>query len=261
MTASFSVTVLENFPLVEKGQDVAGLVAAGLAGHRPMPADGDIVVVAQKIVSKAEGRLVHLNDVTPGAQARELAQKTGKDPRLVEVVLSQSNRVVRYRTNVLIVENKLGFVHANAGIDQSNVVQDGDDPTVLLLPEDPDGSARAIRERIYRDLEVNAGVIIADSMGRAWRVGTVGQAIGCAGIHAVSDLRGSPDLFGRVMEVTEVGVADELSAAASILMGQAAEGCPVAVIRGAGAYVQSPGENGTGVGALLRDPKEDLFRD
>lgn len=260
MSAFLSVTVVTNFPLVESGDDIAALISEAFGRHTPATADGDIVVVAQKIVSKAEGRLVHLKEVTPGAEALDLAQKTGKDARLVEVVLSQSVGVVRYRTNVLIVESRLGFVHANAGIDQSNVVQDKDDPTVLLLPESPDGSARLIRKRIYKDLGVNVAVIVNDSLGRAWRVGTVGQAIGCAGLRAVADLRGTTDLFGRPLEITEVGVADELAAAASLLMGQAAEGCPVAVIRGAGAYVLPRGEDGTGVAALLRNREEDLFR-
>ena len=198
------------------------LTAAGRAGLRFQ--DRDVLVVAQKVVSKAEGRLVYLPDVVPSPRAQELAQQTHKDPRLVEVVLSESAEVLRVRPGLLVVEHRLGFVCANAGVDQSNVA--GSDDWALLLPEDPDTSARRLRAAVHLATGKNIAVIISDSHGRAWRFGTVGVAIGVAGLKPVTDLRGQPDLTGRPLQITEVGTADEIAAAASLLMGQAAEGTP-----------------------------------
>jgi len=223
--------------------------------HGPTLGNGDIIVLAQKIVSKAEGRFVDLGTVTPSSEAKKLAKKTNKDPRFVEVVLSQASDVVRYREDVLIVENKLGLVHANAGIDRSNV-KNGDEGQLLLLPEDPDGSAKQIKLRLEDRCGIKLGIIINDSMGRAWRRGTVGQSIGSAGLTTVQDLRGSEDLFGQTMETTEVAVADELAAAGSFVMGQRGEGVPAVVIRGA-AHLLGPDEPAS---HILRQKTEDLFR-
>jgi coenzyme F420-0:L-glutamate ligase/coenzyme F420-1:gamma-L-glutamate ligase len=211
-------------------------------------------VVAQKIVSKAEGRKVRLRDVKPGAEALRLAGDCQKDPRLVELILRESSEVLRCRPNLLIVVHRLGFVLANAGIDASNVDGKDGDETVLLLPQDPDESAARMRHAIERQTGAKVGVIVNDSFGRAWRLGTVGTAIGVAGLPAVADLRGRPDRNGRLLQSTEVGIADELAAAASSLMGQADEGRPVVHIRGFSI-------SGEGRAAdLLRPPQLDLFR-
>ncbi len=228
------------------GDDLAALIVpTGLQDH-------DVVVVAQKIVSKSEGRLFRLSEVTPSPRAVELGQKVDKDPRLVELILRESKEVVRAIRGVLIVEHKLGFVMANAGVDASNV----DDPEqVLLLPADPDGSARRLRERLKEIAGVEVGVIINDSWGRAWRNGTVGAAIGAAGLPALVDMRGQPDMNGRILRVTEIGHADELAAAASLLMGQAAEGRPIVIVRGLG-----PSPRDGNAGELIRPKQMDLFR-
>jgi coenzyme F420-0:L-glutamate ligase/coenzyme F420-1:gamma-L-glutamate ligase len=232
MVKSVSYLAVPDIPLVEPGDDLAGVIvdavrAAGLALE-----DGDIVVIAQKIVSKAEGRYVHLGDVAPSAKARELAEKIGKDPRYVEIVLSESEDVVRYWPNVMIVTHRLGFVMANAGVDHSNISQSGDNERVLLLPLDPDGSAADLKKRFDEIFGVATGVIINDSFGRPWRNGVVGVALGAAGIPSLIDLIGAPDMFGRSMQVTEVAVADEIAAGASLIMGQGDEGLPVVVVRG-----------------------------
>ncbi|MEA2790126.1 MAG: coenzyme F420-0:L-glutamate ligase / coenzyme F420:gamma-L-glutamate ligase, partial [Acetobacteraceae bacterium] len=215
--------------------------------------DRDVVVVAQKIVSKAEGRTVDLADVVPSARAIALAAEVGKDPRIVEVVLSESVKVVRRRPNLMIMQHRLGFVMANAGVDQSNVAEADGRHRALLLPVDPDGSAEAIRAALARQAEV--GVVISDSFGRPWRRGTAGVAIGSAGIPSVIDLRGQPDLFGRILEVSIIGFADEIAAAASLLQGQAAEAQPVVVVRGL--TWQAPNMP---VADVIRPPEEDLFQ-
>ena len=242
-------------PPVRPGDDVAGLILAALATQDMPLGDGDMVVVAQKIVSKAEGRIVDLGTVTASARAQALGKVCAKDPRLVEVILSESVRVVRAVENILIVEHRLGFIHANAGVDHSNV-DDSGGARVPLLPSDPDGSAGRLRNAFEEASGKTVGVLINDSMGRAWRRGTVGHAIGSAGVTAVADLRGEADLFGTALISTDVGVGDELAAAASLVMGQAGEGTPVVLIRGAGAYVG--GEDTAR--SLLRDPDTDLFR-
>ena len=218
-----------------------------------MVRDGDILVIAQKIVSKAEGRIINLNDVVPSPRASALAKKVDKDPRLVEIILSESSEVIRYRKGVLIVAHRLGFVMANAGIDRSNSGED--DELVILLPLDPDGSAAALKAKIDNDCRVNVGVIINDSFGRAWRNGIVGVALGAAGVPSLRNMVGIPDLFGRKMQVTEVAVADEIAAAASLLMGQAAEGLPAVHIRG---FVCNAPP--LPAAALLRRKELDLFR-
>src|SRR5688572_15502248 len=219
--------------------------------------ENDILVLAQKIVSKAEGRLVNLATVTPCSKAIELAQKTEKDARVVELILQESNEIVRTRVGAIIVEHKLGFVCANAGIDHSNVAGDGDQEQeyVLLLPVDPDQSARQIRDTMKRKTNKNIGVMIIDSHGRAWRNGTVGLCIGLSGIPAVIDERGWKDLFGYTLRITVVGVADELAAAASLVMGQAAEGTPAVHVRG----FPYPLREGS-FKELLRPKDQDMFR-
>ncbi len=241
-------------PVVRTGDDLTTLLLEGLQRAGLTLAAGDIVVVAQKIVSKAEGRMVDLATVTPSARALELGAIVQKDPRLVELVLGESTRVVRTAKDVLIVEHRLGFVMANAGVDQSNVAAPGGGEYALLLPRDPDDSARRLRAVLSERTGVAVGIVISDSFGRPWRVGTVGVAIGSAGLPAVLDLRGQPDLFGRQLKVTVVGHGDEIAAAASLVMGQGAESCPMVLVRGLA------GDGDIPAAALLRPPKEDLFR-
>lgn len=246
------ITGLEGIPLIAQGDDLAVLIGAALDRIGAVPGAGDVLVVAQKIVSKAEGRFFDLATLTPGPHAHRLAVQTGKDPRYVEAVLRESVEVVRYRRGVLIVETRHGIVMANAGIDRSNV--DGD--LALLLPEDPDASAQALRQALSRRYGQAPAVIIADSVGRAWRNGTVGLAIGAAGVPALLDRRGEPDLHGRPLEVTVVGYADAIASAASLVMGEGAEGCPVALVSGLDWRQAEP----LPAHALVRPKEEDLFR-
>jgi coenzyme F420-0:L-glutamate ligase/coenzyme F420-1:gamma-L-glutamate ligase len=206
-------------------------------------------------VSKAEGRMVDLATVEPSTEAIELAGKVQKDPRLVELILSETTRVVRARPGLLIVEHRLGFVMANAGVDQSNVGSPDDPQQALLLPVDPDGSAAILRRRLSQKFGMPVAVIINDSFGRAWRRGTCGVAIGAAGLPALMDLRGSPDLFGRELRVSITGHADEIAAAASLVMGQGAEGQPVVVVRGL-----AWGGPDNAASELVRPAAEDLYR-
>lgn len=253
--ARLSLTALADIPAVQTGDDLARLVLAGLAASGERLADGDVLVLAQKIVSKAEGRAVRLADVTASPRARELAPQCDKDPRLVELILSESAEVLRVRPGVIVVQHRLGFVLANAGIDRSNIGPEDDDDRVLLLPRDPDGSARALRERLEAESGVALAVIINDSLGRAWRNGTIGTALGASGLPALVDLRGRPDLFRRELQTTEVGLADEIAAAASLLMGQADEGRPIVLLRGLSV------ERRTGTGQeLIRRRELDMFR-
>ena len=250
---ALTVWPVPDVPLVEAGDDLAAILAERLSRASYAPAPHDVLVLAQKIVSKAEGRLVPLADVQPSARAIEVAADVGKDPRLVELILSEAVRIVRRRPGVLIVEHRLGFVMANAGIDQSNV--GGAVPAALLLPRDPDGSAAALRAGLRTRLAADMAVVINDSFGRAWRRGTTGVALGAAGVPSVLDLRGRPDLFGRRLESSVLGFADEIAAAASLVMGQADEGCPAVLVRG----LTWTGE-AQDARALLRTSEEDLFR-
>ncbi len=254
-SAKLTLTALEDLPLVRPGDDLAALIVAALERQALMPADGDVLVVAQKIVSKAEGRYVDLDTVRPSPRAKELAGATGKDPRLVEVILSESKRVLRHRPNVLIVEHKLGYVMANAGVDRSNVAPGTRGERVLLLPKDPDAAAEGLRARLAGHFGAQIGVVVNDSFGRAWRRGTVGIALGAAGLPSLVDLRGRADLFGRVLQVTETGFADEIAAAASLVMGQADEKRPAVLVRGL-AWSAAPAPAAT----LIRAAAEDLFR-
>ncbi|MCP5093413.1 MAG: coenzyme F420-0:L-glutamate ligase [Gammaproteobacteria bacterium] len=245
------LTGLHNIPLVNAGDDLAELLVAALHDNGVRLETNDVLVVAQKIVSKAEGRLVSLDQVVPTEEAVRRARETGKDPRLVELILRESVEIIRQSSNLIITENRLGFVMANAGIDQSNVANG----TALLLPDDPDDSAACLRDGLKRRCGVRIGVIVADSIGRAWRNGIVGHAIGTAGIPAVVDLRGTMDLYGRTLRVTEVALADEMAAAATLIMGQGGEGIPAVLIRGFGAFDDSTKSN-----TLVRDKAQDLFR-
>jgi coenzyme F420-0:L-glutamate ligase/coenzyme F420-1:gamma-L-glutamate ligase len=242
---------LQGLPLIGAGDDLIELIASALARNGVTPRAGDVLVVAQKIVSKAEGRLVDLATVEPSAKAVELAAEVDKDPRLVELILSESVRVVRARRGVLIVEHRLGFVMANAGVDQSNVGPQ----RALLLPRDPDRSAEALRLGLSSLIGADIAVVINDSFGRAWRQGTAGVAIGAAGLPALVDLRGRPDLFGRKLEASITGFADEIAAAASLVMGQADEALPAVLIRGL--HWSAPPSKAA---SILRPPNEDLFR-
>ncbi|MBE7471002.1 MAG: coenzyme F420-0:L-glutamate ligase [Anaerolineae bacterium] len=221
---------LPGLPLIRPGDDLAELIAAASQKAGLILNNTDIVVVAQKIVSKAEGRFVRLSEVTPSAEALALAAITGKPAEQVEVILWDTAEIVRAQKELLIAQHKLGFVSANAGVDHSNV---SDEPGVLLrLPADPDASARAIRRRLAELTGAAPPTLIIDSHGRAWRFGTVGVAIGVSGLAPVQDLRGVADLFGEPLRHTDVGFTDQIAAAASLLMGQAAEGCPVVIVRG-----------------------------
>ncbi|MBV8166523.1 MAG: coenzyme F420-0:L-glutamate ligase [Alphaproteobacteria bacterium] len=251
-----TLTALPGIPAVHAGDDLARLVQDGLKAAGETLRDGDVLVLAQKIVSKAEGRVVKLADVTASPRAHELGQKADKDPRLVELILQEAAEVVRVRPGVIVVQHRLGFVLANAGIDRSNVEPEPDEAErVLLLPRDPDGSAQRLREALKAATGADVAVIVNDSLGRAWRNGTVGTALGAAGLPALADLRGRPDLFHRALQTTEVGVADEIAAAASLMMGQADEGRPIVLVRGLSF------ERHTGSGQeLIRRRELDMFR-
>ncbi|MCB1547930.1 MAG: coenzyme F420-0:L-glutamate ligase [Hyphomicrobiaceae bacterium] len=253
--ASMTVTALAGIPPVKPGDDLAGLLATALAGCGREPVAGDVLVVAQKIVSKAEGRYRRLADVVPSERARELAAVTGKDARLVELVLGESTDVLRAKTNVMIVAHRLGLVMANAGIDQSNLEADDDGRRVLLLPEDPDASAARLSEALSRRFGQALAVVISDSVGRAWRRGTVGLAIGAAGLPALIDQRGEPDLVGRTLMVTETAFADAVAAAAVLVMGEGREGTPAALVSGLSWTAAAQPAR-----ALVRAKAEDLFR-
>lgn len=253
---TFTITPLIGLPIIKPGDDLADLILQATNRSPIKVVNGDIFVIAQKIVSKAESRFVNLNSVTPSKQALDLATLTNKDARLVELIIQESNSVLRSRPGTIIVEHRLGFVCANAGIDHSNVKVGNDlDEWVLLLPEDPSRSAALIRKILEEKFGKRIGVVIIDSHGRAWRLGTVGVAIGFSGIPGIEDLRGDTDMFGRKLQITQVGAADELAAAASLIMGQASEGTPVVHVRGF-PYALREGS----FQELLRPLEEDMFR-
>lgn len=250
-----TLTALPNIPLVQRGDDLAALVLRGLADARIALADDDVLVLAQKIVSKAEGRMVRLREVTPSPRARELAHATGKDARFCEVVLWDTREIVRVRHELIIVETHQGWVCANAGIDRSNVAPRDEDDWVLRLPEDADRSAENLRAHLREATGRNVGIVINDTHGRAWRNGAVGVAIGVAGLPALEDMRGQSDLFGYQLHATIVGLADQVAAAASLAQGQADEGRPIVHARGIphSARVQP-------ARAIVRAKEFDLFR-
>jgi coenzyme F420-0:L-glutamate ligase/coenzyme F420-1:gamma-L-glutamate ligase len=252
---TLTVTPLAGLPRVRAGDDLAALIIAAIDRAGLVPARQDIVVVAQKIVSKAEGRLRALASVAVGPRAEALARTTGKDPRQMALVLEESEEVLRAKKNVVVVAHRLGLVMANAGIDRSNVEQGPEGESVLLLPLDPDASAARLKARLEQHYGVALGVIVTDSIGRAWRLGTVGHAIGAAGVPALIDQRGQPDMNLRKLEVTETAFADSVAAAAVLLMGEAAEGTPAALVRGlAWTAPEKPAR------ALVRPKHEDMFR-
>ncbi len=251
------LTPLQEFPFIQPGDDLAGIISGSLRQNSVDLRDGDILVLAQKIVSKAEGRLINLNDVKPSAIASDLAARVDKDPRFVELVLRESSEVMRTRPGTLIVEHRLGFVCANAGIDHSNVQGPGGQPEdwVLMLPENPDRSAQRIRTRLEKEYGVRLGVLIIDSHGRAWRMGIVGTAIGISGFPGLVDMRGKPDLYGYKLRITQVAAADELAASASLVMGQADEKQPVIHVRGFPYPLRE-----ASLAELIRPKDQDLFR-
>jgi coenzyme F420-0:L-glutamate ligase/coenzyme F420-1:gamma-L-glutamate ligase len=255
MPAKLELIALEGFPRVEPGDNLALLIHASLIGNQLELAAGDVLVIAQKVVSKAEDRYVKLADVTPGEEALKLAAAADKDPRQAELILRESREVIRVRPGVVIVEHRNGYIHANAGIDKSNIPNSNEDPQVLLLPIDPDASAGAIRHFFSEQGTSAPMIVINDSAGRAWRNGTVGIAIGTAGFRPLFNQVGEQDMFGNILEVTEAAVADELAAAASLLMGQAAEACPVVLVRGAQLQRAELGSD-----SLIREKSMDMFR-
>ena len=255
MPSQVALIALRGIKLVEPGDDLSEITVAAFSGDGIVPDAGDVLVVAQKIVSKAEGRYVDVTTVEPSERAVALAAEVDKDPRFVQVVLSESKRVVRHRPGLLVVEHRLGFVMANAGIDHSNLPTQAGGERVLLLPEDPDSSALALRKELVGIFGTDIAVIISDSFGRAWRKGTVGVALGVAGLPALIDMRGHPDLFGRELLVTETGFADEIAAAAGLLMGQADEAVPMVLVRGLGWCAPE-----VPAAALIRPAENDLFR-
>jgi coenzyme F420-0:L-glutamate ligase/coenzyme F420-1:gamma-L-glutamate ligase len=247
-----TLTPLRGVPMIKPRDDLAAVLVAALRTSDQSLRAGDVVVLAQKIVSKAEGRMVALRDVTPSDRAVSLAAATAKDARIVELILRESTEVLRHRPGALIVVHRLGMVLANAGIDQSNI---GAEDHALLLPLDPDRSCADIRRKLAAATGIDVGVMIIDSIGRAWRNGTIGTAIGVSGLPGLLDLRGTPDLFGRALQTTEVGLADELAASASLVMGQAGEGQPLVLARGV-RYARRDGA----ASELIRARDKDLFR-
>jgi coenzyme F420-0:L-glutamate ligase/coenzyme F420-1:gamma-L-glutamate ligase len=252
------IAPLGGMPMFAPGMSLAAETLAAIERSGDVLDDGDVVVVAQKIVSKSEGRLLLLADVAAGAEAQAIAGETARDPQAVQAILDESSDILRATPVAIIARHRTGHVLANAGIDASNV-EGGDEGTVLLWPVDPDASARAIRAEIRRISGKNPAVVIADSMGRAWRVGTVGTAIGCAGLTVLDDQRGrGQDLFGRTLQATIIAVADSLCGAASLVMGEGAEGTPAALVKGADRWVSE--KDGPGAASALRPLAEDMFR-
>ena len=255
MTKSVTFVAVPGIPLIKPGDALASILIDALKAAKLALSNGDVLVVAQKIVSKAEGRYVNLANVEPSSRARDYARQTGKDPRFVEVVLSESTDVVRTAPNVLITAHRLGFIMANAGIDQSNIEHTGGKERVLLLPENADAAAASLKAALDAAFGVSCGVVINDSFGRPWRNGVTGVALGAAGFPSLVDMVGSPDMFGRKLQMTEIALADEVAAGASLVMGQAAEGIPAVLVRGLD--LSAPARPAS---ALIRDRAKDLFR-
>jgi coenzyme F420-0:L-glutamate ligase/coenzyme F420-1:gamma-L-glutamate ligase len=252
---AITLTAIPGIPAIRAGDDLARILGDALQAAALPPMERDVLVVTHKIVSKAEGRYVTLADVTPSRRACELAAATDKDPALVEVILSESREILRSRPGLIVVEHRLGVVIAIAGVDHSNVPGGADGERVLLLPHDPDASSAALRAALQKRFGVGLAVVVSDSVGRAWRNGIVGVALGAAGLPALLDLRGRRDLEGRALRVTQVGLADEIASAAQLLMGEADEGRPAVLVRGL-AWDGPP----LPAAALVREPELDLFR-
>ena len=248
------VIALNNVPSIKENDDIAKIIIDNSREDNLEIQKNDIVVIAQKIISKSEGRLIDLQTVFASDQAKEIAKQASKDARLVELIIQESNEIIRIQNGVIIVEHNLGHILANAGIDQSNI--ENGDGHVLLLPKNPNKSANQIRRDLELSLGVKVGVIITDSMGRAWRLGTTGHAIGSSGVKTIIDLRGkSKDLFGRELKTTVIGFADQIASAAALVTGESNEGKPVAIVRG----IDMPSDSDN-VNDLIRPKKEDLFR-
>jgi coenzyme F420-0:L-glutamate ligase/coenzyme F420-1:gamma-L-glutamate ligase len=252
---TLQLTGVSHVPMVRPGDDLGTLLIDAMAQQGLALQDHDIVVVAQKVVSKAEGRYVDLRQITPSVRALELAELSGKDARLVEVILSESDDVLRCRDGLLIVRHRLGLVMANAGVDQSNIEPGGAAERVLLLPQDPDDSSARLKQALDDHFGARVGVAISDSVGRAWRIGTVGLALGLAGLPAVQDFRGRGDLYDRALQVTEVGFADQVAASAALLMGEGSEGVPAVLVRGL-----QWSDADTTAAPLIRPREQDLFQ-
>lgn len=254
------ITALAGLPVIAPGDDLAQILIGALERSDLALRDGDVLVVTSKAVSRAEGRFVDLATIVPGSRARELAEKTGHDPRLIELILCESSRVSRAAPGVLIVRHRLGFVSANGGIDASNArppdPAPGTGPWVLLIPRDPDAAAASLRASLERQYGAAIGVVISDSLGRPFRLGTVGAALGVAGVPALGDLRGEPDLFGRPLEHSQIALADQIAAAADLVAGQAGEGRCAILVRGLSFADSSPGSSSRD---LLRSPEKDLY--
>ncbi len=251
MAATLELTALEGFPLIKPGESLLPAVLRALEQNGIELQSGDILVFAQKIVSKSENRFARLSETKASPEAEEIAKSCDKDPRMVQLILNESDQVIRATRGVLIVRHKLGHVMANAGLDQSNIGKDED--FFLLLPEDPDLSARQLQSALKKATGVSIGIVICDSFGRPWRMGTTGVCIGCAGISPVRDQRGEQDLFGKVLQVTMPAKGDEIAAAASLIMGEASEGTPIVHLRG----LDNGGDGQTS--DLIRPLEEDLF--
>lgn len=255
---SLTLTPIPGIPLIKPGDDLVNIIAQKAKDSSLRLKNGDIWVLAQKIVSKSENRLFNLIEVVPSARAFEIANRTKKDPRFVELVLRESKSILREVPGALIVEHNNGFICANAGIDHSNVEgskEKNPEDWYLLLPKNSDESARQIRIGLENLFNLRFGVMIIDSHGRAWRNGTVGTTIGISGVPGLVDLRGKPDIYGYRLQITQIGAADELAAAASLVMGQAAEMQPVVLVRGFPYPLRDACIN-----ELLRPEDEDLFR-
>jgi len=254
---SLVFTPIEDIPLINKGDDISNIILKALDFNKINLENGDILIVTQKIVSKSEGRLVNLNDISVSEKANKIALISDKDPRLIELIIRESKEILRVTKKHLIVEHKLGFICANAGIDHSNVFSNNGNPEdfYLLLPSDPDESAKRINKDIYKQSRKKIGILIIDSHGRAWRNGILGTVIGLSNVPGLVDLRGKEDLFGYKLRISQEAVADELAASASLLMGQADEKVPVVHVRGFPHPLRK-----SSLKELIRPKKFDLFR-
>lgn len=255
----FQIIGLPGIGMIEHGDDLVAVIASALEQNATTLQHGDVVCVAQKIISKAEGCLVALNSVEPGESALELAAATQKDPRMVQLILDESSEVMRHKPHVLVVRHKLGFVGAHAGIDQSNV-DHSEGEMALLLPKDPDASAAALRDDLQKRYDTRIGVVVTDSHNRAWRMGTIGSAIGCAGIQVLDDSRGGEDIYGRTLQATLISRADALAGTATLMMGETTEKMPVVILRGLPPE-QTLSDDPTQTAQLINRPlEEDMFR-
>ena len=254
--SKLEVSALNHVPSIKENDDIAGIILKSMNKDSLELEDNDIVVIAQKIISKAEGCLVDLESITPSSESIKIAEKTDKDPRLVELIIQESKEIIRIEKGVIIVEHRLGHILANAGIDQSNIDHKPGKETVLLLPKNPNKSAKKIKKYIETQTGKTIGVIITDSMGRPWRIGTIGHAIGASGVKTIVDLRQQgTDLFGRELQTTVIGLADQIASSATLIMGESNEGKPIVLVKG----IDMPSDSDT-VDDLIRPKEEDLFR-